>query len=275
MLNLNSVATKGLEDHMGGSPFSALKRALLGIVGGVGRHHRGHPGGERRSEPRLRVDDTLSTEEGLSLVVGEGRYAVFDLSTRGLCFRAGENVSAFEVGDSVNGSVDFRTLQIPLGLEVVNRRGSYVGCKIVDAPMLWITEVAKVIDPARIGAQLHEVDPDVQSVDAEVDDKLRWFAGGPACDLLVWYGNDGAIDRAQMFFMGQVVEWSAQHGLRSGRVDRPPHAEPGHGLTHPEIRDLQVPGHRDALAFASHVASASSIDEGIRSLFAPHDGETP
>jgi len=190
---------------------------------------------------------------------------VLDLSVHGFCL----DLDSFEgeppaTGTELTTSVMVGAQRYPVRMRVVYRSDSRLGCLVLDEASDWLDEVAKVLDPMRLGKRLREIDPRYMRADPDAPN-VRWFQGGPACDLWIWSDEQGQITRVQIFFMWQVVEWSREHGLRTGETSEPP----GEGARYAasELYQLQSPPSSETLSFARRLLSAAEIPDPVRELF--------
>jgi hypothetical protein len=75
-----------------------------------------------------------------------------------------------------------------------------------------------VFDPQSLGASFQELAVDV----IETDDLAfisRWFRSNHSdADLLIWCDGESRILKHQLSFFGQVVEWNAIEGTRTGMI---------------------------------------------------------
>jgi hypothetical protein len=46
----------------------------------------------------------------------------------------------------------------------------------------------------------------------------RWFQGPDGCDLFLWSNERTGLEQIQITFEQRVVDWSLEHGLRTGRL---------------------------------------------------------
>ncbi|MBN2360381.1 MAG: hypothetical protein JXR83_13085, partial [Deltaproteobacteria bacterium] len=185
---------------------------------------------ERRRHSRflIRMDDGAEQGIFVTLAPAVTEYPIHDLGVHGFCLRLPDAASPVaEVGAVLDGTVRLGAISVALRLRVAHQRGEYLGCEIVEATGEWLEQVGKVLDPMRLGRQLREIDARFMAPDPTAA-RMRWFQAGPSCDLWVWYDAAGAIAKAQLFFMWQLVEWSAAHGLRSGESAGPPDRERGY-----------------------------------------------
>ena len=65
-----------------------------------------------------------------------------------------------------------------------------------------------------------EIDPDLlKQTDAELN--KRWFRDAESeCDLLVWEGSEGNLNRFQFWYQDALLEWHTEQGVKTGHVDR-------------------------------------------------------
>lgn len=69
----------------------------------------------------------------------------------------------------------------------------------------------------RIGESLKEVSSDVMRVESR-DIVGRWFHSSDEADLFLWTDEQKQIVKQQISFYGQVVEWNAVEGTKTGVV---------------------------------------------------------
>jgi len=212
---------------------------------------------ERRRDPRV----LLCGDEGLHLLVEDMRLRVCDLSARGFSLHI---PAAYHIPESTFAATmivgDER-----VGMQVlpVSRRGEYVGCEIESADPVWHETAQRVLDPLLLGQQLREIDPRFVAPDRRGND-VRWFQGGPACDLFVWHDAGGAFITAQLFFMGQVVEWSSEHGIRTGTVNVA--ARGGHSYAAAELFNFKNPPDDETVSVARRILGAATLPDNVREL---------
>lgn len=72
-------------------------------------------------------------------------------------------------------------------------------------------------NPERIGESLQEVSSDVLELESQ-DIVGRWFHAPNEIDLFIWIDDNKTIVKQQLSFFGQVVEWNAVEGTRTGVV---------------------------------------------------------
>lgn len=221
---------------------------------------------ERRLVPRYRVEGLEETGDVIAVSFEGAVCEVYDLSSKGLCFTVERPLGDERTGDEVNATVDLCGDEIPVILRIASQRDKRVGCEVVSAPPAWQSEVKKLLDPLHIGQQLQEVDMQ-DLAKKRTPSQVRWFRGGPVCDLYVWTDDEGSIERVQLFFTWQCVEWSAEAGLRSARAHSPPDREPEPGTTHSDSYELRAPPDSEALTTARRILAASKVPWEILQLF--------
>jgi len=256
----------------------SLGERIAGVLSTiVGRRHADQapspaPSAERRQSDRrrhsrflIRVDDGVDQNIFVTLAPAATEMQVHDLGVHGFCLRLPADAAAVPATGSVlDSTVRLGTVSIALRLRIAHRRGEYLGCEIVEATGEWLEHVGKVLDPMRIGRQLREIDARFVASDPGAG-KVRWFQAGPSCDLWIWYNPSGGIDKAQLFFMWQLVEWSLAHGLRSGESTEPPDRERGYAAA--ELFALHPACDDEPMRFARRLLSTATLPDEIRALF--------
>jgi hypothetical protein len=212
---------------------------------------------ERRRDPRL----ILAGDEGLHLLVENVRLRVCDLSTRGFSVHVPAGCSLPQ--STFNATMIVGDERVGMNVRPAGQRGEYVGCEIESADSVWHETAQRVLDPLLLGQQLREIDPRFVAPDRQGND-VRWFQGGPACDLFVWHDAGGTFVAAQLFFMGQVVEWSPEHGIRTGTVSVG--ARGGHSWAAAELFNFKNPPDDETLSVARRILGAATLPNDVRDL---------
>ena len=75
---------------------------------------------------------------------------------------------------------------------------------------------------------------------------------------------EGIYVLAQLFFMGQVVEWSTKQGVRTGVVANLP--RPDRGWARSDVFNLSSPPDPETLAVARRLLRAADLPDDIRSF---------
>lgn len=73
------------------------------------------------------------------------------------------------------------------------------------------------IDTESIGSTLVERAVDVHRVDG-VEVVSRWYHSPSDCDLTLWLDSEAKLIRFQFNVVGQVVDWNAVSGFRTGLI---------------------------------------------------------
>lgn len=212
---------------------------------------------ERRRDPRV----LLNGEDRLHLEIDEVAFHVCDLSTRGFSVHVPEPQSLPE--SPFRATMHVGDERVPMQVQVVDQRGEYAGCQITEADSVWNETAQRVLDPILLGQQLREIDPRFVAPDRR-GNQVRWWQGGPTCDLFVWHDTSGTFVAAQLFFMGQVVEWSMEHGIRTGSVSIAPRG--GHGYAAAELFNFKSPPDDETLSVARRILGAAELPDDIRDL---------
>lgn len=75
----------------------------------------------------------------------------------------------------------------------------------------------QIFNARELGESLKEVAFElIQSEGLDIES--RWYHGSKDVDLFIWKDSNKKIIRQQMTFYGQLVEWSAHEGLRTGYI---------------------------------------------------------
>jgi hypothetical protein len=201
---------------------------------------------------------------GISLLIRSTRYEVHDVSARGIGALVPDDV---KLEEDERGRLDATILvgdiQIGMRVRLVNRHDMHVGYEITDAEPSWHETVRSLLDPVFLGRRLREIDQRFVEPDHR-GNLVRWFQSGPGCDLFIWYSRMREFLCAQLFFMGQVVEWSAQHGTRTGKVAALP--KPERGWAQSELFHLHTPPDEEAVTVARRILKAAALPAEIRGL---------
>jgi hypothetical protein len=227
-------------------------------------------GTERRREPRFEISQKLNSTDRITLSLEGNDIAltVFDLSKKGLSFEGKTTSHAIPLGSIFNASVLLGGRDVPLQLQLVNRRDYNVGCKILEAPTQWYSEVARYLDPIEIGKQLREIDSKYVKQES-TETAMRWFQGGPACDLYVWQDQAGIAVQIQLFMMWQLLDWRQDKGFRSGEVAEPPDTNARVGYEAADLYSLRSPPSEEVITLAQRVmSSAENVPKAVRDLVA-------
>lgn len=79
------------------------------------------------------------------------------------------------------------------------------------------TVYPRFFNPERIGETLKEVSSDLLRVESR-DIVGRWFHSPDEIDLFIWIDESKTIVKQQLTFYGQVVEWNAIEGTKTGVI---------------------------------------------------------
>src|SRR4051794_6420331 len=75
----------------------------------------------------------------------------------------------------------------------------------------------RFFDPVELGKSLKEVATDVIAT-THADVVSRWFHSSKDADLFIWMDKNNNIIKQQLSYYGQVVEWNAVEGLKTGHI---------------------------------------------------------
>jgi hypothetical protein len=222
------------------------------------------PSAERRREARILVASDLEGEAVTLRLQRDGPpLAVLDLSMQGLSFDAPKTL---QLGERVSALVQLGAVQIPLTLQLVNRRDSASGFRVVDAPPSWQVETGKLLDPIRVGSLLQEIDPSAVRQEPG-EHHLRWYRSAPACDLYVWTNGDGALEQVQLFYAWRLVEWSRDLGLRTGEVEGPMRSVDLIEFSRANLFELKSPPDPTILAIAHRLLRHARVPDKVKAAF--------
>jgi hypothetical protein len=215
---------------------------------------------DRRSHARFRISAT--GHELLELQLGDGRrYPLADLSVGGLGFEAfGEEQALLASGVPFEALLALGEVRVPVRLQVVNARAGVAGCKVIDPSPKWREEVGAVLNPLMLAEQLREIDQKLVAPD-EDGLPMRWFQAGPTCDLQIWMDAQRKVQKAQLAFVGQVVEWCCS-GVRTGRIRHD--GESGRDAA--ALVQFSEAVDSEALAFARRMIGAARLPDEVRSF---------
>lgn len=229
---------------------------------------------ERRRDSRndLFIPGYIADAVEVVLPPASSLHQVHDLSLRGLCLRfPGSSGTPPAIGSELDAKFVVGPKALPVRLSIVNQRGEFFGCRVVDPIADWIEIVSDIIDPCRMGRRLREIDPQYVRQDDDAY-RTRWFQGGPACDLYLWSDSAGVLRRVQLFFNWQLVEWQFEKGLRTGRASNPPHTSAGYAAA--DLFQMSEAIDVSVLAAAQRLINSAKLPDEVRALFFP-DGPPP
>jgi hypothetical protein len=115
-------------------------------------------------------------------------------------------------------------------------------------------------NPERIGETLKEVSSDLLRVESQ-DIVGRWFHSPDEIDLFIWVDETKTIVKQQLTFYGQVVEWNAVDGTKTGVIIED---ERGHVKASETIRfddNLQIQQLGLAMDLIQHVLALTSQEQ--------------
>ena len=78
-------------------------------------------------------------------------------------------------------------------------------------------ETPYYFEPKKVGEDLSEVALELLNVE-NYQVESRWFHSQFETDLFIWSDQKGVIIKQQLSFYGQVVEWNAFEGTRTGVI---------------------------------------------------------
>jgi len=136
-----------------------------------------------------------------------------------------------------------------------------LGVEFVDISPETDLFLGEVLSPKRLGASLKEVflKPSGDRI------SLRWFHGDNATDLFIWQ-SVGDFVRHQFILGGDLVEWTAEEGVRTGEVLRDDFSmiRFSYPMMEPNLIQYHPKKSQGILQRAQAALGASSIDLAIK-----------
>jgi hypothetical protein len=166
-----------------------------------------HPGQERRQLPRV----ILGTEQ--FKMAGSGRvYSVADLSMTGLALWGSDPAEwgEFSVGLKLEGTIKIREERFPLEMRIRNLSKNRAGCEFLSVSPAWVEALQNFFDPESLGRSLKPI--------PSMDRGMLWYFGASGTHLSLRRLSDGQFDQLTLCFLGNMVQWDAEGGIRSGRL---------------------------------------------------------
>ncbi|MBL7715708.1 MAG: PilZ domain-containing protein [Bdellovibrionales bacterium] len=199
---------------------------------------------ERRRVPRL----NLTTEQFRHSQNGK-IYSVFDLSKNGMGLRLldSQEVSLFPVGSHFDGILSLKRVKYPVRCQVKHLGRDLVGCEFEGMDSETRKALDQLLDPAALGAELRPL--------PAIEGSAVWYHAPSGTDLIIWRASDGGYSRLSIFLMGTYVQWEAQEGLTSGRIDHSQEASEVRGVVRFETLVL----HRDEQLDSSKLKIAKTL----------------
>lgn len=118
----------------------------------------------------------------------------------------------------------------------------------------------RFFDPIELGKSLKEVATDVIAT-THADVIGRWFHSSKDADLFIWLDKKQNIIKQQLSYYGQVVEWNAVEGVKTGHIvvdENRGRARESEILCFDE--SPQVASVQQAVDLLSHITALTSIE---------------
>lgn len=127
-------------------------------------------------------------------------------------------------------------------------------------------EMPVFFNPKKIGLNIREVGTDYLDVESRKIE-TKWYRDESGdVDIFLIYEKDKEIIKQQVFMMGVLVEWSQNHGVRTGVIVE-------HEVANQE-KDRKLPGsetvyfdkrnHQHSLKMATDVIKSMTLDAGMK-----------
>ncbi|OGQ92227.1 MAG: hypothetical protein A2289_26200 [Deltaproteobacteria bacterium RIFOXYA12_FULL_58_15] len=193
-------------------------------------------------------------------------HPIRDLSRRGMSLRAYCPVELLpKVGVPVDARVHVGGQELTVRVLVANVDGQSVGCAVIGDNPEWKKLMDDIGNPIRIGRALQEVKDDDGTEGSPDGLYSRRYQSGPSFDLYVWLHEDHSVASIQIFFMWTVVEWDAEHGLRTGQMENPSTGERQYNTTN--LFSLRSPPDLAILEPVRRILIAANIPDEYRRPF--------
>ena len=163
-------------------------------------------GSEKRFLPRLTV-----SHEVFRLDENGRLFAVADLTMKGMALRIAErdDFFHFSVGAEVRGTLNLRREKFPIQARVRHLGRELVGLEFETLPSSIEHALARLLDPATLGADLRPV---------PTEDEALLFAASSGTEVLFNPSAEGGFQRITVMMLGTLVVWDAKSGLRTGTI---------------------------------------------------------
>lgn len=214
----------------------------------------GASGSEKRLLPRL----TVSHEVFRHAVTGKF-FAVADLTTRGMAVRISdpEDLFHYSVGAEVQGTLNIRHEKFQIQGRVRHIGRDLVGVEFEPLPAAVEHALASFLDPATLGPELRPV---------PTGDASLFYAAPSGTELLLGRDADGSFTRVTVMMLGNLVQWDARTGLRTGLVKNSFEESLVTGITRLETMIFEEDRVIDPqkLNLAKRLVSSSNLSEDLK-----------
>lgn len=217
-------------------------------------------GSEKRLLPRLTVShEVFRLDENGKL------FAVADLSMKGMAIRIADrdDFFSFSVGAEVRGILNLRREKFPIQARVRHLGRELVGLEFETLPSSIEHALARLLDPATLGADLRPV---------PTEDGSILFAASSGTEVLFGQIGAGNFQRVTVMMLGTLVIWDAKSGLRTGTVTNSYEQSFVNGVTRMEtlLFDEDRAIDPQKLNLAKAMISSSNLSEELKKFCARH-----
>ena len=181
---------------------------------------------QTRVKPRTRapIDEIRFTDiTGLLSIAyvyldgDETKYLVTRMDTNHVSFAGVGKGIELDAKTPIGARLHLQRLEVPLWLRFVDVEGDNIRCRIERDSGQWRGDVNRFLDPIQLGQELYEIDgTNLKNFEGQRQTDMRWFHGGPQCDVYIWTNEDGTCRLAQIWCRDSLIEWSQSMGLRTG-----------------------------------------------------------
>ncbi len=176
-----------------------------------------------------------------------------------------EDLIHFTIASEHQGLLKIEGLKLPCKFQVRYLRGTVVGCEWVDLHPDLKEQLEKVSMPKFLGSNL-------KAFDLQDAPDTIWYHNPIGVDLL-FYLNDGKINRWMIYLHQSFVTWDHSESVRTGRAMAEDEEGYAHGIVRLETRLLEYDENCDQKMIETSVElvkSAPFKEESIRQMLLGH-----
>lgn len=166
---------------------------------------------EKRVFPRFPIGLMIFKDEKNAV-----SFEVKDISLTGMQLELKDGVCPLKLGDTVNGSLHWRSDEMNIGAVVQWVHENRLGLRF--------PEEGKSHDALKSFLSLDNIVSHIRAIHAnpigvEMPNGLKyWLRADGVLEIFVWEAARSGISRFQILFMENFLEWTEGVGLRTGRV---------------------------------------------------------
>lgn len=165
----------------------------------------------RRVSERFKID-----HKHLTMMNAQDILLVREISLNGFStYVASSSTKRFKVGDVYSARIRYLGELHDLEARVTWIGRDVVGFAIVNATMMTMEFMKRLIYPQAIAVSLREVNAKFMS---ESGSGKTWYHGDEETDLFLWHEQSGELNAWQLVTKSNFVEWSEKTGLQTGKV---------------------------------------------------------